>query len=72
MRIAIVAPSPNPFLVGGAEGLWWGMLDYLNRETDHVADLIKIPVKETSLADLVAGYEAFTRQTRYRLLPGVW
>jgi glycosyltransferase involved in cell wall biosynthesis len=61
MRIAIVAPSPNPFLVGGAEGLWWGMLDHLNRETDHVADLIKIPVKETSLADLVAGYEAFTR-----------
>jgi glycosyltransferase involved in cell wall biosynthesis len=61
MRIAIVAPSPNPFVVGGAENLWWGMLGYLNRETGHVADLIKLPVKESSLADLVAGYEAFSR-----------
>jgi glycosyltransferase involved in cell wall biosynthesis len=61
MRIAIVAPSPNPFLVGGAENLWWGMLRHLNEATDHVADLIRIPVKETSLDDLVAGYEAFSR-----------
>ena len=61
MRIAIVAPSPNPFVVGGAENLWWGMLDYLNRESGHVADLVKLPVKETSLVDLVAAYEAFSK-----------
>lgn len=61
MRIGIVAPSSNPFVVGGAEGLWWGMLRYLNERTDHVADLVKIPVRETSLPDLVAGYEAFSR-----------
>lgn len=61
MRIAIVAPSPNPFVMGGAENLYWGLVDYLNRETDHAADLIKLPVKETSLPDLVAGYEAFSR-----------
>ncbi len=61
MRIAIVAPSPNPFLVGGAENLWWGMLAYLHRETPHLADLIKLPVKESTLVDLVAGYEAFSK-----------
>ena len=61
MRIAIVAPSPNPFLVGGAENLYAGLLDHINRNTSHIADLIKIPVKETSLPDLVAGYEAFSR-----------
>lgn len=61
MRIAIVAPSPNPFLVGGAENLLWGLEQHINQETAHVADLIKIPVRETSLADLVSGYEAFSR-----------
>lgn len=61
MRIAIVAPSPNPFVIGGAENLWWGMVEHLNQQTSHVADLIKLPVKETSLVDLVAGYEAFSR-----------
>jgi glycosyltransferase involved in cell wall biosynthesis len=61
MRIAVVAPSPNPFLLGGAENLWWGMLDHLNGDTPHIADLVKLPVKETSLVDLVAGYEAFSR-----------
>ena len=61
MRIAIVAPSPNPFIIGGAENLWWGMVDHLNKQTDHTADLIKLPVCETSLNDLVAGYEAFSK-----------
>jgi glycosyltransferase involved in cell wall biosynthesis len=61
MRIAIVAPSPNPFVVGGAENLWWGMLGWLNGPGGHQSDLIKLPVRETSLPDLVAGYEAFTQ-----------
>lgn len=61
MRIALVAPSPNPFVVGGAENLWWGMIDYLARETRHQADLVKLPVKESTLPDLVGAYEAFSR-----------
>lgn len=61
MRIAIVAPSPNPFVFGGAENLLWGLLEHLRDHTDHVPELIKLPVRETSLVDLVAGYEAFSR-----------
>jgi hypothetical protein len=61
MRIAIVAPSPSPFLVGGAENLWWGMLAYLREETDPRRRPDQAAVKETTLADLVAGYEAFSR-----------
>lgn len=59
MRIAIVAPSPDPFRVDGAGSLWRGMLRHLNQETDHLADLIKLPVRERTLLDLVAGYESF-------------
>jgi glycosyltransferase involved in cell wall biosynthesis len=61
MRIAILAPAPDPYVVGGAENLYAGLTDHLNDHTAHSADLIKLPVRETSLPDLVAGYEAFSR-----------
>ena len=35
MRIAIVAPSPVPFVIGGAENLWWGLLEALNALFAH-------------------------------------
>jgi glycosyltransferase involved in cell wall biosynthesis len=60
VRIAIVAPSPIPFVVGGAENLWWGMLRYLNESTEHQADLIKVPVDERSLISLVSAYRSFS------------
>jgi hypothetical protein len=46
MQIAIIAPSPVPFCVGGAENLWWGLLQYINQHTHHQADLIKLPSPE--------------------------
>ena len=61
MRIALVAPAPVPDVVGGAENLYAGLHEYLDRQSGHRCDLIKLPVRETSLADLVAGYEAFSR-----------
>lgn len=61
MRIALVAPAPDPPILGGAENLHAGLVDFLSNETGHSAELIRIPVRETSLADLVAGYEAFAR-----------
>lgn len=61
MRIALVAPAPVPDVVGGAENLYAGLHDHLDRQSGHRCDLIKLPVRETSLVDLVAGYEAFSR-----------
>lgn len=65
MRIAIVAPLPDPLVLGGAENLWAGMVEWLNGEGGHEAELLKLPVRETSLVDLVAGYEAFAMLDLY-------
>jgi len=61
MKIAIVAPSPKPFVVGGAEKLWWGLLEAINQGTPHDADLIKLPSPERSFAELIASYRRFSR-----------
>lgn len=59
MKIAIVAPSPIPFGVGGAEKLWWGMLEFINKHTTHQCELIKIPTKENNFWDLIDSYYKF-------------
>ena len=59
MRIALVAPSSVPFTVGGAEKLWWGLQEHVNRHTDHPCELIKLPAAEGNLTDLVASYRRF-------------
>jgi hypothetical protein len=61
MRVAIVAPSPVPFSPGGAERVWSGLLQAINEGTPHDAELIKLPVRERTLAALVEGYAAFAR-----------
>lgn len=61
MKIGIIAPSPVPYCIGGAENLWWGLLAYINQETQHHADLIKLPSREHSFWDLVDTYETFSR-----------
>ncbi len=60
MDIAILAPSPVPFCVGGAEKLWWGLQRYINETTRHHAELIKIPTREHTFWDLVDSYHAFS------------
>lgn len=61
MRIAIVAPSAVPFLVGGAEKLWWGLLHALNQHTPHHAELIKLPSPEPGFWELMTSYRSFSR-----------
>ncbi len=61
MKIGIVAPSPVPFTIGGAENLHWGLLQYINRHTPDQAELIKLPSPEGNLRDLVASYRRFCR-----------
>ncbi|MGY8526628.1 glycosyltransferase [Paracidovorax citrulli] len=59
MKIAIVAPSPVPFVIGGAENLWWGLQHALNARPGVEADLIKLPTRERSLAELLGSYRQF-------------
>jgi glycosyltransferase involved in cell wall biosynthesis len=60
MKIAIVAPSPVPFVIGGAENLWWGLLDALNARSGIQADLLKLPSPERNMGELLASYRRFS------------
>ncbi|RPJ64675.1 MAG: glycosyltransferase, partial [Alphaproteobacteria bacterium] len=59
MRIAIIAPSPVPFTIGGAEKLWWGLQNYINDYTTHQCELLKIPTREHNFWDLIESYYQF-------------
>lgn len=59
MKIAIVGPSPVPFTIGGVENLLWGMTQYINQETQHTAELIKLPSREHNFWDLIYSYKSF-------------
>jgi glycosyltransferase involved in cell wall biosynthesis len=61
MKIAIVAPSPVPFLIGGAEKFWWGLQHSLNQLTPHVVELIKIPCRDSDFWGLMDAYEQISR-----------
>ncbi|MCY4428628.1 MAG: glycosyltransferase [Halieaceae bacterium] len=59
MKVAIVAPSAQPYAVGGAEKLWWGLLDGFRRYTSHEVELLKIPSPERDFAEVIASYRRF-------------
>jgi glycosyltransferase involved in cell wall biosynthesis len=59
MKIAIAAPSPAPYTIGGAEKLCWGLLEHLNESSGHQAELIKLPCREGSFWELLDAYERF-------------
>lgn len=59
MRVAIVAPSPVPFAPGGAETLWSGLYRELDERSEHDVELLKIPIRERTLPEVMAAYETF-------------
>lgn len=59
MKIAIVGPKPVPYVVGGAENLMQGLVDAINEENVHSADLVKLEVQELSFWDLIDSYYHF-------------
>jgi glycosyltransferase involved in cell wall biosynthesis len=61
MRIAIVAPSPVPFTLGGVEKLALGLQEAFINHTNHSAEIIKLPVDERTLFRTLKGYLSFSR-----------
>lgn len=59
MKIGIVAPSPVPFTRGGAERALSGLQRAIDDHTPHDAELVKLPVREDTLAHLIEGYRGF-------------
>lgn len=59
MKIAIVAPSPVPFTIGGMEYLIAGLWENINKYTAHQAEIIKVPIDESSFWGLIEGYKKF-------------
>ena len=60
MKIALITPSPVPFTIGGAENLFWGLQNYINENTRHQCELIKIPSPESNLEELINSYQNFS------------
>jgi glycosyltransferase involved in cell wall biosynthesis len=60
MDLAIVAPCPIPYVIGGAENLYRGLQDHINERTPHQAEIIKLPSRELSFWELLDSYRRFT------------
>lgn len=59
MKIAVIGPSPVPFTIGGIEGLLMGLVQGINKYTEHQTELIKLPSRELSFWDLIDTYYQF-------------
>jgi glycosyltransferase involved in cell wall biosynthesis len=59
MKVAVVAPSPVPFRVGGAERLFDGLTRAINDLGGHSADLVKLPTPESTLPEVLGSYRRF-------------
>ena len=59
MKIAIVGPSPVPFVIGGIENMLRGLYEQINQHTPHQAEIIKLPSKEHTFWDLIDDYYQF-------------
>ena len=59
MKIAVVGPSPIPYMYGGAEKLMLDLCVNINAHTSHQCELIKIPVDEFSFWGLIECYHKF-------------
>lgn len=59
MKIAILAPSSVPYERGGAENLFETLQAWINENTPHDCELLKVPSRERSFFDLLRTYKAF-------------
>lgn len=56
-----MAPQSVPAVVGGAENLWAGLIEYLNRVPGVHAELVLLPSPEKTLPEILQTYAAFAR-----------
>lgn len=56
MDIGILAPTPTPFVMGGAEHLWLALQRYLNEKTGHNCELLKFNAKGRNLVEVLQTY----------------
>lgn len=59
MKVAIVAPEPVPPMLGGTERAVSSMRRAIDQTGLHEAELVKLPVDESNLPDLIDAYERF-------------
>ena len=59
MKIGVIAPAPEPYVLGGAERLLAGLVAHIEHATEHEAELVTLPFPERTLAEVVDGYERF-------------
>jgi protein-S-isoprenylcysteine O-methyltransferase Ste14 len=62
---AILAQFTTPFLLGS----YWAMIAAVVSAALYV---LRTALEDRTLREELPGYEEYARQTRYRLLPGVW
>ena len=60
MKIAVVAPDPVPETFGGTERAVADLTTAIAERTPHDAELVKLPVDETTLPGLLDAYERFS------------
>jgi glycosyltransferase involved in cell wall biosynthesis len=61
MKIAVVGPSPVPYVLGGVEKLLWGLCEAINTHTPHQCELIKVPSDESTFLRTLRSYWRFFR-----------
>jgi glycosyltransferase involved in cell wall biosynthesis len=61
VNIAILGPSPVPFVMGGVENLLTGLQHHINQLTAHHCELIKLPSPERDFWEVLGSYERFFR-----------
>lgn len=59
MDVAVVAPCPIPYAIGGAENLWRGLQDALNAVPGVQAEVLKLPTPERTTWEVLDGYRRF-------------
>ncbi|TAM86503.1 MAG: glycosyltransferase [Jatrophihabitans sp.] len=59
MRVAVVVPRSVPYVVGGAERLYDGLVAAIGERPGHTAELIAVDSPEHSFGQLVDSYSAF-------------
>jgi len=60
MKVCIVAPSPVPYALGGAERLTTGLLKAVGEREGVAAEIIRLPSPERDFHDIVESYRSFT------------